>query len=453
MAYASVHGRKPMERASKIAHSEIINNPQVQQYLAGCSVPRPASKNDVADRATAVPPPLEKRIQTVIAIDGGFTETPVRREYPSASITFFTFGPLLFRLKDLEDLDEKPFIAPEDLARLKHIQRFSLVLPTRNISRNGKSLQLSVRETLYEFFQERPHDDPPLIDALRWVLFRGWIAGGEKRWTLPQCPNAGCARTNVELNPQSPNHDTCPSCGGPIFMIDALRLHERIDEEQGAGGILSYVITTVEQVVLAHLVKTLWELKPQALSEVLFIKDGPLAFFGQTAPLSQPMRELAAFLGVQPDPTGAPGATCSLLNVVGLEKSGAFVEHAIQIDDRLDPNTALILTTDYIYRYVVPGDPMSQDPYGKNTYWGGKLIYKAADGNIYVATVPTGQFNPTPVFSDFPNLAEILSIVGKLRCSMYDNALIPIALVNKLVSLSDFPSARILETFARAQLQ
>jgi hypothetical protein len=201
------------------------------------------------------------------------------------------------------------------------------------------------------------------------------------------------------------------------------------------------------------LVKTVWDLKPQALSEVLFIKDGPLAFFGQTSPLSQPMRELATFLGVQPDPTGEPGATCSLLNVVGLEKSGAFVEHAIQIDDRLDPNTALILTTDYIYRYIVPGDPLSQDPYGKNTYWGGKLIYKAADGNIYVATVPTGQFNPTPVFADFPNLAEILSIVGKLRCSMYDNALIPIALVNKLVSLSDFPSARILETFARAQLQ
>ena len=33
---------------------------------------------------------------------------------------------------------------------------------------------------------------------------------------------------------------------------------------------------------------------------------------------------------------------------------------------------------------------------------------------------------------------------------MYDNALIPIALANKLVSLSDFPSSRILETFAES---
>jgi hypothetical protein len=40
MAYTSVRGRKPMERASKIAHTEIINNPDVQAYLEGCSIPK-----------------------------------------------------------------------------------------------------------------------------------------------------------------------------------------------------------------------------------------------------------------------------------------------------------------------------------------------------------------------------------------------------------------------------
>jgi hypothetical protein len=451
MAYSSVRGRKPIERASKIAHAEVINNPAVKSFLEGCSIPEPAAPSVVAERSTAVPPPLEQRIKTVIAIDGGFTEAPVRREFPSASVTFFTFGPLLFRLSDLDALDEQPFIAPEDIARLKQIQRYSLVLPSKNISLRGKSLQLSVREALHNFFEERPHDDPPLVDALRWILFRGWITGGQKVWTLPRCPNVGCVRENVELGPTSPTAGTCSECGGPIYLVDALRLHERVDEEQGAGGVLGYVMTTLEHIVLAHLVKTLWELKPEVLGEVIFIKDGPLAFFGQTAPLSQPMRELATFLGAYPNPE-EPGATQSLLKVVGLEKSGAFVEHAQQIEQRLQPNTALILSTDYIYRYIQPGDPLSPDPYGKNTYWGGKLIYKAADGNVYVASVPTRGFNPTPEFADFPSLDEILSVVGRLRCSMYDNALIPIALANKLVSLSDFPSARILETFARSQL-
>ena len=54
-----------------------------------------------------------------------------------------------------------------------------------------------------------------------------------------------------------------------------------------------------------------------------------------------------------------------------------------------------------------------------------------------------------PRARDIPHLEVILTLIGELRCSMYDNSLIPIALANKLVSLSDFPSQRILTTFAR----
>jgi hypothetical protein len=228
-----------------------------------------------------------------------------------------------------------------------------------------------------------------------------------------------------------------------------LRLDERIDEAQGASGITSYVMTTLEQIALVHVIKAVWDMQPQMLREILFIKDGPLAFFGQTAPLCAPMRELATYLHHQPDRGASDGNTISLLNAVGLEKSGAFVDHAMLIEDQLKPGKALFLSNDYIYRYVIPGDPSSPDPYGSNTYWGAKLIFKAHDGNVYVATLPTGPFTPTPEIQDFPNLEEILSVVDRLRCSMYDNALVPIALANKLVSLSDFPSSRILETFAR----
>ena len=75
-----------------------------------------------------------------------------------------------------------------------------------------------------------------------------------------------------------------------MFLVDALRLHERIDEEQGAGGIAAYVMTTLEQLVLVHVIKALFDTKPSVLDQILFIKDGPLAFFGQTAPLSKPIQ-------------------------------------------------------------------------------------------------------------------------------------------------------------------
>jgi hypothetical protein len=50
------------------------------------------------------------------------------------------------RRRDRLELDDVLFLAPEDMARLKRIERCSLALPARNISRNGKSLELSVRE-------------------------------------------------------------------------------------------------------------------------------------------------------------------------------------------------------------------------------------------------------------------------------------------------------------------
>jgi hypothetical protein len=451
VGYISRQGRKPFERASKISHGEIINSPEVQTFLTECRIPEAADPVVVQTQSTRLSLPDESKFKLVVAIDGGFREVPVREEFPAATITFFTFGPLLLKLSDLAELDEQPFIAPEDLVKLKNIDRYTLVLPTRNISRRGRRLKLSVRETLQEFFLRRLPGEPPLMEALRFVIFRGWVDSGPKVWTIPSCPNEDCDNIGIELTPSSPDERPCPKCGGPIFMIDAFRLHERVDEQMGAGGILSYVMTLLEQMVLVHLVKVLWDTKPILLRDILFVKDGPLAFFGQTSPLCRPMRELARFLKSYNNPA-ANGGTVALLNVVGVEKSGPFVEHAAQIADRLDPGYVLVLTNNYIYRYVIPGDPESEHPYGKNTYWGGKLIYKAADGNLYVCTIPTGEFEPSPTVDHFPNLAEILSVVAALKCSMYENALVPVALVNKLVSLADYPSARILETFAKGQI-
>ena len=68
-------------------------------------------------------------------------------------------------------------------------------------------------------------------------------------------------------------------------------------------------------------------------------------------------------------------------------------------------------------------------------------------------TIPARSYMADPKPSDMPYLQDILALIAELRCSMYDNSLIPVALANKLVSLSDFPSQRILTTFARENLQ
>ena len=133
------------------------------------------------------------------------------------------------------------------------------------------------------------------------------------------------------------------------------------------------------------------------------------------------------------------------------EQSGAFVDHAAAIEYHILPGSVMIPNNDYIYRYIVPGAPTA-GIYGDKDYYGNKIFYKSSANDMYVLTIPTGAYPAAPQPSDFPNLNIILHLVSQLRCHMYDNALIPIALANKLVSLSDFPSQRILTEFARGEI-
>ncbi len=77
-----------------------------------------------------------------------------------------------------------------------------------------------------------------------------------------------------------------------------------------------------------------------------------------------------------------------LLCLVGLEKSGAFVEHAALIEPKLKPGHHMLFTNDYVYRFVIPGDRNDPQPYGFNTYYGSKLVYKIQRRDVFVATIP-----------------------------------------------------------------
>lgn len=449
MAYGSKNGRKPMEMASKTSHSHIVRNPLVQDFLQSCNIPKPADAEFVNLHTVPVQLPINNRIRLVITIDGGFTEVVVQDRFPSSSYTFYNFGGLLFELQDLQLLHNKQFIDPEDMEKLRNMQRFPLVLPTRNICLDQcKSLTDSVRWSVFDFFLKAHDGEKPLINALRWFLFQEYNPNILSRtWKLASCPT--CHVPGVTISSQTPNKFSCPSCGQDIYLTDVFRLHEAVDDEQGAGGILSYLMSVLEQMLLVHLIKTIWEIKKHLLLEVMFVKDGPLAFFGQTANMHEPMRWLINFFATRPDITGQ--GTVNYINLVGVEKSGPFVEHADAIRDSMSPGHVLILDNEYIYKYITPGAGNPQEPFGRTSYYSGKVIFKAADGNMYVLTLPTKQPLLSPTIYDLGNFDIALQTVAKLKCHMYDNALVPIALANKLVSLSDHPSKKILNAFAKAQ--
>lgn len=446
MGFSSRSGKRPAEYASKSAHGHVVLDKAVQAFLKGCQLPKKADDVQLTEYARiAFEPPARNPITHVIAFDSGYQEIQVRKDFPSATICFFQFGELLFGIEDLDHLEASPFIDPDDMAKLRTIQRRKLVLPVRNVAlKDQATLTHSVRRAVYDFFRKAEDEDDPLIDSLKWFLYREYEETPDSNRILGSCPT--CDQKNVPLERtaiSAAGTFTCPSCQGTIYLTDVLRLHEAIDDELGAGGILAYVATSVEQLLIVHTLRAVLEdLKPKMLGQILFIKDGPLAYFGQTAPLHVPMRQLASFLFRKHD-----------LYLAGLEKSGAFVEHAAEIAPLMKDGEVLILSDEYIYGHIVPGKADPDSPYGNRSYYSSKLIFKTPAGRMYVLSLPTERLKATPEVGDFRNLQAILANVEKLRCDMYDNALLPVALVNKLVSLADHPSSKILKKFAIEMLR
>ncbi|ABX31151.1 conserved hypothetical protein [Petrotoga mobilis SJ95] len=439
MSYGNEYSNKPFEKASKIGHTNIINDPEVKEFLSQCRIPPFKDDVDGEDIKSAFLEDIrDNPIKNIITIDGGYTNVVVKEEFPSSTIAFFQFGALFFKYNDLINLKEKPFIDPDDFSKLQNIQRIKLVLPTKGLTLKGeKDLIISVRRSVYDFFMKNP-DNQGFIKALKWLLFEEYDVHSNSTWHLASCPYCGNG-FDIPKASLKPNFTVnCPHCDGIVFLTDVFRLHEVIDNELGAGGVLGYLSTTIEQLIIVYLIQQILNIRPNILKETIFIKDGPLAFFGQTANIHKPMRKLISFLNSK-----------YAIYLVGLEKSGSFVEHASQISQKLRKNQIVLLGNKYIYKYIIPGYENEDAAYGRSTYYGHKLIFKSKFDNIYIATIPSLEAKPEPQKNDYLNIDVVLHNVSALKCDLYFNSLVPIVMANKLVSLADHPSADLLKSFAQ----
>lgn len=446
MAYSSRNGRRPDEAASKNSHSNIINDDAVKEFIANCEYPKDIEEVEINPNLLHNVQYLESNpIDIIIAVDGGYSTVSVKKTFPSSTLSFFQIGTLMLKASDLKEMAEQPFISRESMSKLKELERDKLVLPTKNVAYKGNvDLIESVRQCIFEYFSNKEDHHHSLLETLMWFLFEQYDTTKDQ-YQLAGCPI--CAEPRISLDRKIIEQNfvqDCPQCGGKILITDVFRFHEVIDNEIGAGGILGYLTNILEHFNIIHTIKYVLENQPERLRRILFIKDGPLAFFGQTAGLHKPMRSLCNFLA---NDTG--------VNIVGLEKSGAFVEHAEEITTLLDPGQVYLLNNQHIYNYILPGDAENSPAYGSTSYYSAKMIFKSREERIHVVSIPVANKNIVlnPQLTDFDNLSSILLNIEALRCDMYDNAIVPVALANKLISLSSHPSSIILEKFSKSQMK
>lgn len=445
MSYSSTGG-KPFERASKSSHHHIINDPLVKSVLDNLEFPPKETAFDYDANTINVEAPEYSNIKHIIAIDGGFTETYVREGFPSSAIHFFQLGALYFKYDDLKNLDVVQHIAPEDMAKLNNISRLKLCIPSKGVRTRGtSSLSETVRISVKEFLNnETLGEKSSLMSTLKWFVFRQYKnprTDEEKTCQLMSSSPVDDSSGSIKFQENDVRDDgliTSLSSNEEVYLSDIFRFHEIIDEESGAASISPYLLNAMEHLILLHIIKHIIQSDPLSLKHVLFIMDRPTGWFGQVARLHQPMLELVNWLFDHHD-----------FYLAGIEKSGAFVDHANYIQEKLAASSALLLDDKYIYTFISPSKEETDRPYGITSYYGHKVIFKSSANRMYVVSIPVRALSKEPSASDLKNLNEILTLVDGLKCDMYESSLLPVVLVNKLVSLSSHPSSQILRQFAK----
>ncbi|MUN90935.1 hypothetical protein [Enterococcus gallinarum] len=454
MAYSSNKGRKRNEHASRVSHSKIIRNPAIQRLLQSINLPKGLEEIDFS-KVSYQAISQREMFDFIIAIDGGYSEVSVKKSFPSSSLSFFQFGAVLLRKEDLVNLKESEFISTEIMKNVRNVEQDNFCLPLNNmIYKDNDDFETSFREALFDlFFNKESGSDHSMIDNLYWLVFKKYksnfdIREEDRYYNLASCPNPDCEnnRIRIEESQMKDNYiSSCNECGGKIYLTDIFRLFEIVDNEQGAFGVMGYITNVLEHFMLLSLLRDIYEKQPSLLEKTLFVKDGPLGFFGQTANIHKLFRELLVYFEKEK----------RNINMVGVEKSGLFVEHALMIEDAVPDHSALFLSNQYINSNIKPTNNLNKQ-YAPSSYYSGKMIFKAQKGYVYVASIPSksnSYYDSGSISELIGDVEKILSTLALLKSNSYENSLLPISVINQAVSISQKPGVSILEKFTKQEIQ
>jgi hypothetical protein len=197
------------------------------------------------------------------------------------------------------------------------------------------------------------------------------------------------------------------------------------------GELFGQIMSTLEKLWLINILRW-FEItnKLDILRYVAFIIDGPLAVFSTSSWLTNVIEiELERINKKQKEINGDE------LIILGLEKSGAFVNHFIDIDtskegvsDVFPRQSAFLLSDSYIKQNIVYSE--SPKMYGKDTYFGRKFFYKTASGQKLVSVLACYTEEQrdlvTANICQFPRLADVLQLLDRLVSSKYNNSISPL---------------------------
>jgi len=387
----------------------------------------------------------------VLAIDGSYLAAKAENGFPGAEFGYVTVASVLIDLKLVRELEQNEFISPKKFRETEKASTIESVFPGCNVILDTeKDAKASFRRALFEELKSNVifSDGETLLDTFEH-LFR--IKRNSSDSNLPKSPIE-------EFKDQDMTYDygeyLCPHSGDTLFSTDALRLHELMNPSGTNGEMFGQTMSTLEKLWLIHILRA-FEKKGwlTTLRRVAFIMDGPLAVFSTSSWLTKAIDfELIRINNLQKKLNGQD------LLIIGIEKSGTFFNHFLEIDttkdgikDKFPRQSALLLDDNYIKKNIIYSE--STKPYGQDTYFGRKFFYKASSGQKIVPVVACFtdyQKNLDTANPDqFTRLADVMNLLDKLVSSRYPNSVSPLVSAHAEAAIPLNLGKRIFEDIAR----
>lgn len=456
------------EMANKASHFDIINDPDVRNFLNECDYLRPPSEEEgrkIKDNFL-VPPDYSQATlpRKIIAIDGSFYLSNISERLSSTEISYVKIGSVLIDMTKFGGIREGRYVDPFKVADLlKDSDALKFILPSSNICWQDKSTvrdsfraaidaqllgkktrfkpddhKTSLRTTLFHLASRRPKDmgtnDPHFLN-------------------IHQCPNCGEGPIKVE-DVEEPQF--CHSCSTEIYPSDCLRLWEEINELQSNYSATMRFMQAIEHLLPIHYIRHLVDNSLSALGSTAFFVDRPLALFGTSAWMHRTIMEYLAEVNTKLHQINQPP-----ILIIGLQKTGQVVDHVRLIERFLEPNTIFAIDDEYRYSRIIPGRNPAANGFGMETYYGQDFIYKTPNQRNFVFALPypfsskedSDFINIKIDLSIYKNLPRALALINKLECDLYENSIIPIALANRYTAISLMPGGKVLDLYTKLILE
>jgi hypothetical protein len=429
-----------------MAKSEVVREAMARWETPAVATEPPVDLQNRLLALADLPAPERPDTTYVLAFDGSIQEVAAREEYPSVRVDYLQLAGVAVVLSKFFSAWDGPFVDPKKQAAAVSSQIVNAVLPGSNVSSPGSSSVDTWRQEVHELFRTRGVSDfgetVTLLDALDRLF--GSVGNVE----VGYCPAEGCVQRRFSVRLEG---EPCPGCGTQVWPTDVLRTHEEFDPDGSNLTPLGRLMSVCERLLMTIYVDGLLTAAPESLARGLFVTDGPLALFGTVAPMK---RRLVTWLGSVTSRLASLGLQPPL--VVGIEKSGAFVDHAAALRQWIPTGHVLHMDEQYIRTRVAKRAP-GADPYGKDEFYGRRFVYKTSTERLLVVTVPrsTGQPYAEAGCEDlagYPTLKSTLQVLDAIQTRLYADAVIPVALAHSAAALPLGTGTRVLQDLAKQAL-